>query len=283
MAERMVPSRFLDAGEESDQTLAPIKGYEKASLVSLKEAVQPINSLLYDADSMVETARRNSRKPADGLTVDESAAIHLYTMQWPEPHPSLYTTLNQRLRSKNRDTLVSWFLFLKLFFTALYKLPSFKGTIWRGVRGNLNDQYDEDQIWWGASSCTETMKTMEAFVGLEDVRTIFTIECINGKAILNHSYFKEENEILLMPGSYFQVVDKWKPAKDLYMIHLREKVPPYETIAPPFEQSSPSTKTLSIDKLTISKEKKSTSTGNITSAKSQGKFFHCSLFFVRCG
>lgn len=278
----MVPSRFIDAGEESDQTLAPIKGYEKALLVSLKEAVQPIKSLLYDVDSMVETARRNSRKPADGLTVDESAAIHLYTMQWPDPHPSLYTILNQRLRSKNRNTLVSWFLFLKLLLTALYKLPSFKGTIWRGVRGNVNDQYNEDQIWWGASSCTETMKTMETFVGPDGVRTLFTIECINGKAILNHSYFKEENEILLMPGSYFQVVDKWKPAKDLYMIHLREKIPPYETIASPFEQSAPLIKTPSIEKLKISTEKKGTSTGNIVSAKSQGNFFHFSLFFVRC-
>ena len=273
MAERMAPSRFLDAGEESDQTLAPIKGYEQVSLVSLKEAVQPIKSLLYDVDAMVETARRNSRKPKDDLTVDESAAIHLYTMQWPDPHPSLYTTLNQRLRSKNRNTLTSWFLYLKLFLTALYKLPSYKGTVWRGVRGNLNDQYDEDHIWWGASSCTETMKTMETFVGAEGVRTIFNIECINGKSILNHSYFREENEILLMPGSYFQVVDKWMPAKDLYIIHLREKIPPYETIALPFEQSSPSIKTSSIEKLTISTEKKSTSTGNISLAKPQGNFF----------
>jgi hypothetical protein len=138
-------------------------------------------------------------------------------MQWDEPHPSLYDILNQRLRSKNRATLIPWFLFLKLFFTALYKLPSFKGTIWRSVRGNLTDQYDENQIWWGVSSCTETMKIMERFVGRDGVRTIFNIESINGKAIRDHSYFNEENEILLMPGTYLQVVDKWTPAKDLYM------------------------------------------------------------------
>ena len=280
MAERTVPSRFLDAGEESDQTLAPIKGYETAALVTLKEAVQPIKSLLYNADAMVETARRNSRKPADGLTVDESAAIHLYTMQWPHPHPSLFTTLNQRLRSKNRNSLVPWFLYLKLFFTALYKLPSFRGTIWRGVRGNLHDQYEEDHIWWGASSCTETMKTMEGFAGSEGVRTIFTIECIHGKSIQKHSYFKEENEILLMPGTYFQVVDKWNAAKDLFMIHLREKDPPYETIAPPFEQPSPSIETPSMKKLTLSTEKKHIPTGSTASAKPQSKCFltYLSLF-----
>jgi hypothetical protein len=279
MAQRIVPDRFLDAGEEPNQTLAPINGYEKVPLVSLKEAVQPIKSLLYDVDSMVATAKRNSRKPADNLTCDESAAIHLYTMQWPQPHPSLYNVLNQRLRSKNRDTLISWFLFLKLFFTALYKLPSLKGVIWRGVRGNLSHQYDEDQIWWGASSCTETMEIMETFVGPEGARTIFTIECINGKAIRAHSHFEEENEILIMPGSYFQVVGKWKPAKDLYMIHLREKIPPYQTIAPPFALSSPSIITPSLEKLTISTGKKVISSGNTASAQSYGKSFCIFLYF----
>ena len=273
MAQRIVPERFLDAGEEPSQTLAPIEGYENLPLVSLKEAIQPIKSLLHNADAMVETAKRNSRKPADNLTSDESAAIHLYTMQWPEPHSSLYTLLNQRLRSQDRSTLISWFLFLKLFFTALYKLPSFKGTIWRGVRGNLTDQYDEDQIWWGASSCTETMKIMQRFVGLKNARTLFNIECINGKAIQAHSYFTDENEILLMPGTYFKVVDKWSPAEDLYMIQLRETKAPYETIAPPFELPSRSIKTPSLKSLTISTEKKSMLTDNNTFVKSHSKSF----------
>jgi hypothetical protein len=259
MAQRIVPDRFLDAGEEPDQTLTPIEGYEKVPLVSLKEAVQPIRSLFHNIDSMAETARRNSRKPADNLTPDESAAIHLYTMQWPKPHLSLFTVLNQRLRSKNRDLLISWFLFLKLFFTALYKLPSVKGVVWRGVCGNLTDQYDTDQIWWGVSSCTETMKIMQTFVGLEGARTLFNIECINGKVIKPHSYFTEENEILIIPGTYFRVVDKWSPAEDLYMIQLRETKAPYDTIAHPFDLSPPFNNTSPMVNPTVSTKKKSTS------------------------
>jgi hypothetical protein len=281
MAESIVPQRFLDAGEEPDQTLTPIEGYEKYPLVSLKEAVAPIKSLLHNADSMVEIAKRNSRKPTDGLTPDESGAIHLYTMQWPKPHPSLYTILNQKLRTKNRDTLISWFLFLKLFFTALYKLPSLKGVIYRGVRGNISDQYDEDHFWWGATSCTETMNIMKRFVGSTGDRTIFNIECIHGKSIQAHSYFKEENEILLMPGSYFQIVSKWKAAKGLYIIHLREKVPPYQTMAPPFDLSSSSNITTSVEKLTISTEKKCIPSGNTASAKPQSKSFSIFLDFYK--
>ncbi|CAF1331812.1 unnamed protein product, partial [Didymodactylos carnosus] len=174
------------------------------------------------------------------------------------------------LRSQNRDTLIPWFSYLKLFLTALYKLPSFKGTIWRGVSGNISDQYDEDQIWWGASSCTETMNVMEGFVGLDGVRTLFNIECINGKAIRSHSYYKTENEILLMPGTYLQIVSKWSPAKDLYIIHLRETAAPYQTIAPPCDPPSPLIDMPSLTTPAISKEKKSLSSGYVASAQSHG-------------
>ena len=171
---------------------------------------------------MVETALDNSRKPTDGLTVNESAAIHLYTMQWEEPNVSLYTKLNSILRSERRESLRLWFPYLKLVLTALFKLPPLRSTVWRGVRGNLSDQYDDDHVWWGFSSCTENMQTMEEFVGKSGVRTVFNIECTNGKAIRAHSFYKKESEILLMPGTYLRVVSKWSPAKDLYMIHLRE-------------------------------------------------------------
>lgn len=234
-----IPERFLDAVEEPEQTLTPLMGYEKCRLVSLQEAVEPIKALLFDIDTMVTIARRNSRKPADELTQDESAAIHLYTMQWPRPHPSLYKLLNEGLRSKTREVLLPWFMFLKLLFTAFYKLPSIKGCIYRGVRGNLCDQYDEDHFWWGISSCTATMNVMETFIGISDVRTIFNIECSHGKSIYKHSYFKEENEIILMPGSYFKVVSKWKAAEKLFIIHLREVEAPFLTLTSPFDNDAP--------------------------------------------
>ncbi|CAF1446353.1 unnamed protein product [Adineta ricciae] len=217
MAERIIPERFLDANEEPNQALTPLEGYEKCPLVSLKEAVQSIKPSIHNWESMVEVAKRNCRNPANGLTQDESGAIYLYTMQC---------------------TLKSWFAFLKLFFTALYKLPSIKGVIYRGVKGNLTDKYvEEDHFWWGMSSCTETMNVMENFIGTEDIRTIFIIECENGKSIRLHSYFEEENEILLLSETYFQVKGKWKAADNLYMIQLREKSPPYATITPPFDNS----------------------------------------------
>ncbi|CAF1317869.1 unnamed protein product [Rotaria magnacalcarata] len=66
----------------------------------------------------------------------------------------------------------------------------------------------------------------------------FMIEFINGKAIKSYSFYKDENEILLMPGTYLCVIDRWSPANDLYIIHLREETPPCKLIVPPFNQPS---------------------------------------------
>ena len=234
MAEDVVLDRFLDAGEEPAEVRTPIAGYETVDLVSLEDAVIPLASLLNNLHAMVQTAKRSARHPENGLTQDESAAIHLYTIQWPRPYPSLYTLLNQILRSQDRDSLVIWYSYLKLLLTALYKLPSIKPcNIWRGIRGNVSDQYVEDQIWWGVSSCTETLGIITKFIGATGVRTLFSIECINGKAIQAHSHYKRENEILLMPGTYFKVIGKSNPSEDLHIIHLRETPPPYEIITLP--------------------------------------------------
>ncbi|CAF3750138.1 unnamed protein product [Rotaria sp. Silwood1] len=237
--ESRISNRFLDADKEPLRALTPIEGYEKKPLVSLEEAVQPLRNLLHNLDNMVSTAKWNTREPSDSLTPDESAAIHLYTMQWQKPHPSLYTLLNETLRSEQRIDLIPWFLYLKLFLTALYKLPSIKDTIWRGIRGDVNNQYKTDQIWWGISSCTDTMEVMERFVGRSGVRTLFNIEAVNGKAIKAHSHFPRENEILLMPGTYFKVRGKWSPAENLFIIQLKETEAPWQTIAPPNQPNLP--------------------------------------------
>ncbi len=47
---------------------------------------------------------------------------------------SLYRLLNQSLRAENRQELIPWFPFLKLFLTALHELASQRLTVYRGVK-----------------------------------------------------------------------------------------------------------------------------------------------------
>jgi hypothetical protein len=276
MAQVNILSRFIDAGEEPTKTLTPIKGYEKKKLVSLEKAVSEIEPPIDDLDTMVWAAKRNSEDAPDGLTSDESASIHLYTMEWPEADQSIYYVLNQKLRSEKRNELISWHSYLKLFFTALYKLPSLKTIIWRGIRGNVSHLYQKDYIWWGVSSCTETMEVMEKFIGRSGVRTVFMIECINGKAIKSHSFYKDENEIILMPGTYLRVIDKWSPAEGLHMIRLKEENPPFPLLASPIDSSSSSSSSASVDTLslkTLTISKPNQSNTQAASAQSYGKIF----------
>lgn len=58
------------------------------------------------------------------LTLDECAAIHLYTMEWTdEPQNSFYIKLNHILRTGDENTLKPWLNYLHLLTNALLKLP----------------------------------------------------------------------------------------------------------------------------------------------------------------
>ena len=236
-------SRFTDGRYEPvNRLLSPIRGYEDNPLVPLIETVQPISRLFDEIEDHVFVATHNCQDPADGLTQDESASIHLYTMQFGGG-PSLYVLLNQSLRAENRNELIPWFSYLKLFLTALYKLPSESKTVWRGIRNvNLSSTYKTGTkfAWWGVSSCTTNIEVLELdeFLGKDGERTLFSIDCINGKSVANHSYFKnKEKEVILMPGSYFEVIGQLDSGHQLHIIQLKEITPPITLVRRPFLES----------------------------------------------
>ncbi|CAF1116688.1 unnamed protein product [Adineta steineri] len=111
--------------------------------------------------------------------------------------------------------------------------------------------------WWGVSSCTVSFEVLqqEHFLGAKGLRTLFSIECQNGKSAISHSYFKDsEKEIILMPGSYFEVMGQLHPANDLHIIRLKEIQPPFALVKPPFKKESMSTPIK--ESIVNSKEKK---------------------------
>lgn len=119
--------RFSDIDQQPCRKLMPIQGYADQPLVSLEEAVEPLVDILHDVKRMASWAKwQRATPPADGLTTDESAAITLYSMEWTPREKCLYFALNATLRDENRQTLKPWFLFLKLFLTALFRLPWYK-------------------------------------------------------------------------------------------------------------------------------------------------------------
>ncbi|CAF1481983.1 unnamed protein product [Adineta steineri] len=229
--------RFLDVGQEPRRMLQPIEGYQKMPLVTLEKAVEPIVFCCPDIYRRVFIAMSNCEKPADGLDQNESASIFLYTMEWEPQEECLYYVLNKTLRTENRQKLRPWFSYLKLVLTALQKLPAEKQTIWRGVTLDMSQQYEVGKryVWWAFSSCTRSLAILESeqFLGKRGSRTLFSIECQNGKKIRSHSYIDVEDEILLLPATQFEVISKLNPSSDLHIIHLKQVDPPFSLIELP--------------------------------------------------
>ncbi|CAF1314806.1 unnamed protein product [Adineta steineri] len=225
LAQRVL--RLTDISKEPMDVLMPISGYEKMPLVSLEEAVEPLVSILPTVKSYARAAKKKCKKPADNLTQDESASIMLYSMGWEPLNECLYCALNATLRSKNRSNLKPWFLFLRLFLGALFRLPPIPHlTVFRGVKLDISKQFEEDEtfIWWGFSSCTTSIKVLqsEQFLGMEGTRTMFTIHCNSARDIRKHSYFPSEDEVLLLAGTEFQVKGILNQGHGLRTIQLQE-------------------------------------------------------------
>ncbi|CAF3883709.1 unnamed protein product [Rotaria sp. Silwood1] len=228
----------------------PITGYASEPLVTLEEACEPLEVLIKKLQNYVAMAKYYSQNPADNLSQDESAAIYLYTLEWSPSKNSLYIMLNRTLRAPDRSelTLKPWFKYLKLFLTALAKLPILSTSnrqpiVYRGIKMNIdNAPYTPGSFitWWAFSSCTTSISLLQSdkFLGTTGDRTIFNIETTTGKNISLHSHFGREDEVLLMPGTYMEVISLVNPAPQLHIIHLREKVPPVCLLEPPFEGTS---------------------------------------------
>ncbi len=95
---------------------------------------------------------------------------------------------------------------------------------------------------------------------------MFSIQTNSGKLIRGHSYFENEDEILLPPGRYLKVIGSLNPADDLHIIQLREIEPPYPMLVEPFnlnqmKQALPETNSSS--NASSSKKQKNNSTESV--------------------
>ena len=232
----IVNHRVTDLKSEPRRILPPIEGFENESLVSLEEAVEPLEKIVPAVTQMVWTVKDEcSRRSPTHLTLDQRAAIMLYTLEWTTHDKSFYFIFNQTLRSINRQQLKPWFRYLKLFIIALLRLPSISCHIYRGIKENLAKDYPTGSIfvWWAFSSCTKTIEVLETdtFLGQDGERTIFNIHCNSGIDIGEHSFLPHGNEILLLAARRFQVDSCANLGHGLHMVQVKEIAAPFPLLA----------------------------------------------------
>lgn len=188
--------------------------YQTEKLVSLRKSLENVSIYMKDLNEYIQYAEDNCNKSGRyGLTNNESAAIYLYTIQWNEgTYESLYYILNVTLRSGIYSKIQLWFPYLKLFSTALNKLPSIKKDLWRNIQGYLiDDYYRNKQFYWSnVISCSSNIdKIFDNFWNSNGKNTLFQINAYNGKNICDYSRFQNEDEVIILPGTKFSVIDQF--------------------------------------------------------------------------
>jgi hypothetical protein len=212
--------RFTNVDERPTR-LPPVYGFRTHPLLPLRQALDPLLSQIDELDGFIKVAKDECHYPSEhGLTREESASIYLYTMDWGEK--SLYRVLNAALRVKDRSVLVPWHGYLKLFDTALKKLPSRHMNLWRGINLNISKNFKEDEAltWWSFNSCSSAVKVVKQFLG--PVSTLLMVEAKNGKDISVYSNFPDEKEVILGLGTRLRVVSDALDHPSLNVVHLVE-------------------------------------------------------------
>jgi hypothetical protein len=122
------------------------------------------------------------------------------------------------------------FDYIRLFLSAVEKLPKEKVTVYRGVAraakemqpAGLYTEKGELVTLWPINSTAKLMDRVADFVGDSGPRTILTLECTQAVDVQPFSAMAtKESEYLLVPGSEFEVVAVL-PQGDLTLVQLRE-------------------------------------------------------------
>ena len=217
-------SRYVNSGisELLQANRSPIDGYKQYPCMTLEDATKKIVPFINDLSKYVFDAKQKCNRYSTNLTWDESAAIYLYSMPI-----SFFSRLNETLRAENRDALKPWFAFLKLFVSALEKLPSLEITVWRGFVSDVGfDLFENDlQIWWSVNSCSRALDVVGPYVGERGI--VFAIGATHAKDVSEYSAFPVEKEVILMPGTHVRVqCNSLNFDNRLFIVHLAEEPAP---------------------------------------------------------
>ncbi|MFI0793244.1 ADP-ribosyltransferase domain-containing protein [Micromonospora rubida] len=212
------------AGVKDEGLVLPaITGVFDTPLMDFREAAAPVAKLLSGLDWHVEQSRRFGETQvgggADELSVDEVAALYLYTCE-----SAFYRQINATLRNPDRSQILPYLPYLRLLFSAVSRLPARKEPLWRGVSLDLRAQYPLGQTvtWWGVSSCTSKLSVAQAFLGGRGKRTLFEVLPVRAVGIRRFSAFTGEEEFILAPGTQLEVTDVRAERNGLCTVRLAE-------------------------------------------------------------
>jgi hypothetical protein len=208
----------------SFKRLPSVYAYRDEKLVSIEKALASVESQIDQLLYYIKIAKKHCHFPSEhGLSRDQSAAVYIYTMEWGDQ--TLYRVLNKALRSENPQALKIWFPYLKLFDSALDKLPTVKGSVWPGISVDSGKNFTKNQTitWRIINSCSSLVDVIKNFLGNNKSSTPFLIEAADGKKVSRYTEYENENEIISRLGTQFRIKSNpLEQSNGSHTVHLIE-------------------------------------------------------------
>lgn len=208
-SEYLSTPEYIQVGIKTSDTSIPMDGFTDEPLLPLEEALKPFNGKINQLSKFIKEAKTKCHYPSEhNLTLDESAAIYIYTMKW---NKCLYDHLHSALNSNNRLTLQPWFKYLKLLKTALNKLPIAKSEIWQGapfdeqIKEQLNSKLPV--LYTTLCSCSPSVNDVTSYLQKTNAKNIILVgyQSINGKVITGYTA-NNFPEAIIWPGIKLEVL-----------------------------------------------------------------------------
>ncbi len=157
----------------------------------------------------------------NGLSLDERAAIYLYTL---EVNPG-YRELNRKLRDSIAAARAD-FNYTKLLQTALAKIPAFDGGIWRSINVDFEEIRASHEVgsrvaWLSFNSCTVDGDVAKQFLG-HGMRTLFMVDKGHTAVDIRDYSSLPESEILLPAGIELEVKAVISLSTEVTIVHLAQ-------------------------------------------------------------
>ncbi|CAF4167562.1 unnamed protein product [Adineta steineri] len=179
--------------------------YLKVPLLSITEAIQQVPNSWTHLSFCPISLPPYITLPS-GWTTNDLAAIKVYTSPC-----RLYDALNEALRTEKINEIQPWFSYLKLFDTAINKIPPVKRRYCRGIRVAPDSSYKIGTVitWWGVSSVSTNRSVCKNFASLHSggcCGSLYDIKSISARNITNYSLYPGEAESILLPGTKVKII-----------------------------------------------------------------------------
>jgi len=149
--------------------------------------------------------------PNSNISKDEMACIFLYTVESP-----FYKELNRAMRTKDYEKYLDYIFYLS---TTLTKLPSFAGSVYRGIDCKMQYPIGKVITWSGFSSATRNPQSALSFLKSEE-GTLFLINAKTAK-IVSEFAPEAEDEVLFLPNTKFRILSEISQAeRDILSTYL---------------------------------------------------------------